>query len=158
MRMEEERLRLAGGDASRPVHSPGLLGKVVTIAAGAVLLVAVFTVSLLVFAIVATAGLLILGYLWWKTRDLRKQIREQMRERRPGERVIEGEVIREAACDDADPRSPRSVWHMGDSDSQGRRVDKPGALTSPSTCADQGCAAGFDGASPVSVQPGSAGR
>jgi len=99
MRMEEERLRLAGGDGSRRVHAPGLLGKVVTIAVGAVVLVAVFTFSLLVFAIVATGGLLLLGYLWWKTRDLRKQIREQMRERRPGERVIEGEVIREAVCD-----------------------------------------------------------
>ena len=104
MRMEEERLRLAGGDSSRRVHASGLLGKVVAIAVGAVLLVAVFTVSLLVFAIVVTGGLLVLGYLWWKTRDLRKQIRQQMRERRPGERVIEGEVIREASCDDADPR------------------------------------------------------
>jgi len=73
----------------------------VTIAVGAVLLVAVFTVSLLVFAIVVTGGLLVLGYLWWKTRDLRKQIREQMRQRPTGERVIEGEVIREASCDDA---------------------------------------------------------
>ena len=72
-----------------------------TIAVGAVLLVAVFTVSLLVFAIVVTGGSLVLGYLWWKTRDLRKQIREQMRQRPTGERVIEGEVIREAACDDA---------------------------------------------------------
>ena len=104
MRMEEERLRLAGGEGSRRVNAPGLLSKVVTIAVGAVLLVAVFTVSLLVFSIVATGGLLVLGYLWWKTRDLRKQIREQMRQRPTGERVIEGEVIREASCDDADPR------------------------------------------------------
>ena len=104
MRMEEERLRLAGGDGSRRVNAPGLLSKVVTIAVGAVLLVAVFTFSLLVFAIVVAGGLLVLGYLWWKTRDLRKQIRQQMRERRPSERVIEGEVIREAARDDADPR------------------------------------------------------
>jgi len=102
--MAEERLRLAGGDASRRVHAPGFLGKVVTIAVGAVLLVAVFTFSLLVFAIVVTGGLLVLGYLWWKTRDLRKQIRQQMRERRPSERVIEGEVIREASCDDAHQR------------------------------------------------------
>ena len=98
MRMEEERLRLAGGVGGRPVHAPGLLGKVVTIAAGAVLLVAVFTVSLLVFAIVAAGVSLAWGYLWWKTRDLR----DQMRERPTGERVIEGEVIREAARNDAE--------------------------------------------------------
>jgi threonine/homoserine/homoserine lactone efflux protein len=102
--MEEQRRRLAGGDGSRPVHAPGLLGKVVTIAAGVVLLLAVFMFSLLVFAIVVTGGLLVLGYLWWKTRDLRKQIREQMGERPTGERVIEGEVIREDSRDDADQR------------------------------------------------------
>ncbi len=104
MRMEEERPRLAGGDGSRPVHAPGFLVTVVTIAVGAVLLVAGFMFSLLVFAIVVTGGLLVLGYLWWKTRDLRRQIREQMRERPAAERVIEGEVIREDSRDDADQR------------------------------------------------------
>jgi hypothetical protein len=98
--MDERRLRLGGGGGSRRVGAPGLLGKVATIAAGAVLLVAVFMVSLLVFAIVATGVSLVGGYLWWKTRDLRNQLRE----RPTGERVIEGEVIREAASNDADQR------------------------------------------------------
>ena len=55
------------------------------------MLVVAFMVSLLFFAIVAAAVLVIGGYLWWKTRELRKQ----MRERPPGGRVIDGEVIRD---------------------------------------------------------------
>ncbi len=38
---------------------------------------------------VVTAGAVALGYLWWRTRDLRKQ----MREHPAGNVVIEGEVI-----------------------------------------------------------------
>ena len=75
---------------------PGLLGKVVTIAAGAVLLVGAFMFSLLVFGIVVIAGLLAWGYLWWKTRDLRGQMRRQQ----PGGRVVEGEAIREVGSED----------------------------------------------------------
>ena len=100
MRMDERRLRLEGGAGRRRVDAAGLLGKVATIAAGAILLVAVFMFSLLVFAIVAAGVSLAWGYLWWKTRDLRAQ----MRERPTGERVIEGEVIREGARNDADQR------------------------------------------------------
>ncbi len=56
----------------------------------AVLLAVAFMLSVLVFAVVVTGGLLVWGYLWWKTRNLRKG----MRERPPEGRVIEGEVIR----------------------------------------------------------------
>ena len=63
--------------------------KVLTFASGAVLLVVAFMFSLLVFAILVTVGLLVWSYLWWKTRELRRQIRE----RPPGGRVIEGETI-----------------------------------------------------------------
>jgi hypothetical protein len=47
-------------------------------------------------AVLVAVGLLGVGYLWWKTRDLRRQ----MRERPPGGRVIEGEVIRDTASRD----------------------------------------------------------
>ena len=57
----------------------------------ALLLVAAFTFSLVLFAVLVVVGLLVWTYLWWKTRALRKQ----MRERPPGGRVIEGEVIRD---------------------------------------------------------------
>jgi Flp pilus assembly protein TadB len=83
-RLEERHMRFGG-------NSSGLLGKVLTFATGAVLLVAGLVFSLVVFALAATAAVLILGFLWWKTRDQRRQ----MRDRPPGGRVIDGEVIRE---------------------------------------------------------------
>jgi len=48
--------------------------------------------SVMLFAVVLTAGAVVWGYLWWKTRDLRKQ----MRDHPPGGLIIEGEVIRES--------------------------------------------------------------
>jgi hypothetical protein len=47
--------------------------------------------SLLVFALAAVGALLTLGYLWWKTRDLRRQVPSQS----TGGRIIEGEAVRE---------------------------------------------------------------
>ena len=42
------------------------------------------------FAVVLTFG----GYLWWQTRDLRRQLRERMQAQSPSSGVvIEGEVI-----------------------------------------------------------------
>ncbi|MBL8526195.1 MAG: hypothetical protein JNL68_00775 [Burkholderiales bacterium] len=78
------------------MRAPGLLGRLVAFAVGAALLIAAFMVSVVVFAIALAGALVIGGYLWWKTRELRRQ----MRERPPGGHVIEGEVIR----DDASPR------------------------------------------------------
>ena len=72
---------------------PGILRKVVSLAAGAILLVLVFTLSLLFFAVLIAGGLLAWGFLWWKTRKLRRELQEQMRQRPSGGRVIEGEVI-----------------------------------------------------------------
>jgi hypothetical protein len=96
MRTDEERSRLTGSDARFRIHASDLLGKVLTFAAGAVLLVVAFMFSVMVFAVLVAVGLLGVGYLWWKTRDLRRQ----MRERPPGGRVIEGEVIRDTASRD----------------------------------------------------------
>lgn len=95
MPLEEDRHRLSGG-AHLGVPEPGLLGKIVTMVAGMLLLAAAFMVSLLVFAVVAVVALGVLGYFWWKTRKLRRQ----MREHPPGGRVIEGEVIVETVAED----------------------------------------------------------
>src|SRR3954466_8875388 len=59
-----------------------------------VTLVSAFMVSL-VFVVIGLAVVLVFGgYLWWKTRELRRQLRAQMQGRsRPDDRVIEGEVI-----------------------------------------------------------------
>lgn len=96
MRTDEEQPRLIGTDARLSLNASGLLGKVLTFAAGAVLLLVAFMFSLLVFAVVVTGALLVWGYLWWKTRELRRQ----MRERPPGGRVIEGETIRDVESHD----------------------------------------------------------
>jgi len=87
---------------------PGLLGRVVGIAAGAVLLIAALMFSVVIFAFALAAGLLAWGYLWWKTREVRRRMREQMEAQRMGQgsqphgntppqggRIIEGEVIRD---------------------------------------------------------------
>lgn len=74
------------------------LGKLLMFAVTAVVLVVAFMFSMVLLVFVVTAGLLVYGYLWWKTRDLRKQMREHAREQPLGEAggdVIEGEVIHE---------------------------------------------------------------
>lgn len=91
------RLRLA-------VPGSGLFGRLITIAAGALLLVAALMFSLLVLAVLLAVGLLVLAYLKWKTRHLRRHsdesLREQTQSSQPkpasGGRVIDGEVIGDA--------------------------------------------------------------
>ena len=68
---------------------PGLFQKLLALAAGTVLLLVGFMFSVVLLAVVAAAGLAAWGYFWWKTRKLRKA----MRERPSGGHVIEGEVI-----------------------------------------------------------------
>ena len=59
--------------------------------------------SVLVFASIAAIGALMFGYLWWKTRGLRKQMRkQQMPENASQGCVIEGEVIRDDGRHDPD--------------------------------------------------------
>lgn len=98
--MDEERERLPGNGPRPGAPGPGLWGKLLTIVLTAAVLATAFMLSLLVFAVVLTAGVLAWGYLWWKTRGLRQQLRD----RPPGGRVIEGEVMREAAPHDETPR------------------------------------------------------
>jgi hypothetical protein len=78
--------------------------RVVGLIATAALIVFGLMFSVLLLAFIVTAGLLVWGFLWWKTRALRKQIREQMSNQAMGGMVneagvfkgeiIEGEVIR----------------------------------------------------------------
>lgn len=90
----------------------GFFGKLVAVVAGAVLLVLGLMFSLVIIAVAVAFGLAIWGWIWWKTRALRQQMREQMdaQMQRPfdeppatGGRVIEGEVIRESRNDARDP-------------------------------------------------------
>lgn len=56
--------------------------------AGAVLLVLGFVFSLVALAVIVVLGLAVWAYLWWKTRKLRRTMKEQT----PGGRIIDGEA------------------------------------------------------------------
>jgi len=70
--------------------------KALVVVGGAVMLVSAFVLSVVFLAIGLAVVLIVGGYLWWKTRELRRQIRAGMQEpsqpRFDGD-VIEGEVI-----------------------------------------------------------------
>jgi uncharacterized protein HemX len=96
----EEQTRSAQSNAFAR-QPPGLLGKILAFVVGAGFLVLAFMFSLVALAVIVVVGLGVWGWLWWKTRAIRKQMREQMNEQsttaapaRDGF-VIEGEVIRE---------------------------------------------------------------
>jgi len=60
---------------------------VLALLTGALLLVLGFIFSVVVFAVIAALGLVVWGYLWWKTRELRREMHEHV----SGSQVIEGE-------------------------------------------------------------------
>jgi hypothetical protein len=59
--------------------------RVAATAVGLIVLAVAFVFSLIIFSIALAAGLVVLGYAWWRTRSARP----------PGGRVIEGESRRE---------------------------------------------------------------
>lgn len=101
-------------------ESTSLLRKVITFVMAALMIGLILMFSALLFAVVLTVGTAAGIYLWWKTRGLRKQMREHppygvviedvLIEGRviEGEvikgEVIEGEVIREADSRNDDKR------------------------------------------------------
>jgi len=84
-------LRLPGKGANLRRRTPGLLSRLLTAGVAIVLLVGTLALSLFVIAAGALAAAVAGSYLWWKTRELRRRLREQPR----GGRIIEGEVIRD---------------------------------------------------------------
>lgn len=89
--------------ASQP---PSLLRKAVALVAAMALFALALMFSALLIAVVLTVGAIAWAYLWWRTRDLRKQMRMHSPdgvviegEAIKGE-VIEGEVIRKAGPGD----------------------------------------------------------
>ena len=97
MSTSEEQFRQYQNAFGRPPQT--LLGRLLTFTAGAALLVLTLMFSLVAFSIIAVGGAIVGGWLWWKTRDVRKQMQEQMQQhasQRPTSGyIIEGEVIRE---------------------------------------------------------------
>ena len=72
------------------------LGKVVTFTVGASLVVLALMFSLVGLTVIAIGGVMAGSWLWWKTRDVRKQMKEQAQRQPTGGYIIEGEVIRES--------------------------------------------------------------
>lgn len=83
----------------------GFLGKLLAFVLSAGLFVLAFMFSLAALAIVAVGGVMFAGWLWWKTRAVRKQMREAgIAKGFPEGNIIEGEVVRDA---EAPPSSGR---------------------------------------------------
>jgi hypothetical protein len=73
----QTRLHYRGAVTARP---QGLVAKTLSVVLGVAVVVSAFVVSIAFFAVAAVLVLAFGGYLWWKTRDLRRQLREQMQE------------------------------------------------------------------------------
>jgi hypothetical protein len=72
----------------------GPLKKLVTLVGGAVLLVLGLMFSVVVLTGLVIVGLMVWGYLWWRTRDIRRVLRQtQAPIDVPGGDVIEGEAV-----------------------------------------------------------------
>ena len=84
-----------------------LLTKIIAALAGMILLVLAFMFSLVILVLIAFAGLAVWAWFWWKTRELRKAMRQ-----RPADgHVIDGEAV---VVDDY--RSVRIVEHVASPD------------------------------------------
>lgn len=93
----------------RQPQQVSLLGKLATIVVGAALLVLGLMFSVVVIAVLVVLGIALWIYLRWKTRGLRKSMREQAAHSPAGGTVIDGEaVIVEEFTVDVPPRISRS--------------------------------------------------
>jgi len=77
--------------APRPSQPPGLIAKLFALLLSAAFLVLAFMFSLVALAVVAVGGLALWGWLWWKTRALRKQMQGATMN---DTQIIEGEFVR----------------------------------------------------------------
>lgn len=104
MPTEDEQFRLPDADAPRS-GAPGVLSKLLSFVTASVVLVLALTFSLVLFAVLLTIGLLVGGYIWWRLRQVRRQM-EQTHGQEPERdgRVIEGEVIRNPSSTGSDSR------------------------------------------------------
>lgn len=86
---------------------PGPLAKIIAFLLSAAFLTLAFMFSLVALAVVAVLGIGLGGWLWWKTRALRKQMRAAEASLRSGNTtttatggntIIEGEFVRETSA------------------------------------------------------------
>ncbi|WP_126445399.1 hypothetical protein [Sulfuricystis multivorans] len=77
------------------ITGSGLFAKLLGVIVGTVLLVVGFMFSLVVLAVAVVLGIAVWGWFWWRTRALRKALREAVSAggaNQAGE-VIEGEAV-----------------------------------------------------------------
>ena len=101
----EEQMKFSQRYARFSRQPQGLVGKLLTLVLGAAFLVLAFMFSLVALAIAAVGGLMLWGWIWWKTRAIRQQLRDQAAnyqtqnvtegDAKEGD-IIEGEAIRTA--------------------------------------------------------------
>ncbi|MFA7270211.1 MAG: hypothetical protein WC073_12770 [Sterolibacterium sp.] len=72
----------------RPATDPGLLRKLVALVSGAILLILGLVFSLALLVVIVILGFAAGCYFWWRTRAIRKAMREQ----HPNGQVIDGEA------------------------------------------------------------------
>ena len=99
-----------------PAPVMGFFGRVLATVVTVVVGVGLLMFSIVVFAVIFAVGLGFWAYLWWKTRELRQALREQVAQAarnpetttrtttNPSATVIEGEYVR---LDDAGRELPR---------------------------------------------------
>ena len=59
-------------------RAAGPIGRALAVIAGGVVLVAALFVSAVVFSVLLVVGAVVGGWFWWKTRGLRREIRERL--------------------------------------------------------------------------------
>lgn len=67
--------------------------RVATVIIGAVALTGALVLSLAFFVVILAALVVFGGYFWWKTRDLRRQVRQQMQEQTRAPAAPQGDII-----------------------------------------------------------------
>jgi len=93
MHFDEPRARI-GHQGSAVSRAKALASKALVVLGGALALAGAFVLSVVFLAIGLAVVLGVGGYLWWQTRELRRQIRAQMQAQPQSKGVvIEGEVI-----------------------------------------------------------------
>ena len=110
MNYERGPFKAIGGAQAR---KPSLVGRIVGGVVGIILLAGALVFSVFLFAALAVVGVVLWGFLWWKTREVRKQMRAQMERMQQqmnqqgssapataGGDVIEGEFVREEVRDE----------------------------------------------------------
>ncbi|MDH3315840.1 MAG: hypothetical protein OER43_08760 [Gammaproteobacteria bacterium] len=91
MQRNQRKIRIIVRDATHEAQPPSMLAKVLAFVLSVAALVIAFMISVVALAIVSVVIVIGVGYVWWRTRDLRRQLRENP----PGGRVIDGDAYRD---------------------------------------------------------------